>query len=131
MYLLDTHVLFWWTTEPARLAPAQRRVLDQTEASGASLGISAITLWELAMLASRERIQAPGPIDVWLAELERDPAIEVLSITGRISFESVQLGSRFPGDPADRIIAATAICHGLTLLTADRRIRDAAIVAVL
>lgn len=83
------------------------------------------------MLAKRGRIELPGPMDIWLAELEADPAIAVFTITGRVAFEAVQLSSGFPADPADRIIAATAICHGLTLVTADRRIRDAGEVAVL
>jgi PIN domain nuclease of toxin-antitoxin system len=129
--LLDTHVLFWWTTEPSRLTPAQRRALNHSETSHDVLAISAITLWELAMLGQRGRIELTGPMDMWLAELERDPAIAVMPITGRVAFEAVHLSSRFPADPADRIIAATALCHGLTLLTADRRIRDAGEVPVL
>ena len=131
MYLLDTHVLFWWVTEPARLAAAQRRALNQAETSNARLAISAISLWELAMLVKRGRIELPGPMDIWLGELEGDAAIAVIPITARVAFEAVQLGSRFLADPADRIIAATAICHGLTLVTADRRIRDAGEVPVL
>jgi PIN domain nuclease of toxin-antitoxin system len=131
VYLLDTHVLFWWTAEPARLAPAQRRALNDAESSNARLSISAISLWELAMLVTRGRIEVSAPLDIWLAELESDPAIAVIPITARVAFEAVRLGPGFPADPADRIIAATAICHGLTLLTADRRIRDAGEVPVL
>jgi PIN domain nuclease of toxin-antitoxin system len=83
------------------------------------------------MLATRGRIELPGPLDIWLTELEGDPGIAVIPITARVAFEAVGLSSKFPADPADRIIAATAICHGLTLLTADRRMRDAGEVAVL
>jgi PIN domain nuclease of toxin-antitoxin system len=93
--------------------------------------ISAITLWELAMLGQRGRIEVTGPMDMWLTELERDPGVAVMPITSRIAFEAVHLSSGFPADPVDRIIAATALCHGLTLLTADRRIRDAGEVPVL
>lgn len=131
MYLLDSHVLFWWMTEPSRLTPAQRRALSHAEASDTGLAISSITLWELAMLAQRGRIELSRPADVWLAELEHDPALAVMPITGRIAFEAVRFGTDFPADPADRIIAATAVCHGLTLVTADRRIRDSREVAVL
>jgi PIN domain nuclease of toxin-antitoxin system len=131
VYLLDTHILFWWTAEPTRLAAAQRRALDQAEASKDRLAISSVSLWELAMLVARGRIEAPGPVDLWLSELERDGGIAIIPITARIALEAVRFPPEFPADPADRIIAATAICHRLTLITADRRIRGAGEVAVL
>jgi PIN domain nuclease of toxin-antitoxin system len=57
--------------------------------------------------------------------------LEVLAITGAIALDAVRLGGSFPSDPADRLIAATARVHGHTLVTADRRVREAAVVAIL
>jgi PIN domain nuclease of toxin-antitoxin system len=62
-------------------------------------------------------------MDAWLADLVLQPLIEVLPITPEIAAVGAQLGSGFHKDPADRIIVATARCHGLKLLTSDERIR--------
>jgi len=131
MYLLDTHIFFWRAVEPGRLSEAQDRLLDRAEAAGEPVGVSAISLWELAMLARRGRIEPPKVMDLWLGEIESDPGIVVLPLTGRIAAEAAAMGAEVPNDPADRIIIATARCHGLPLLTADQRIRDAGVVAVI
>jgi PIN domain nuclease of toxin-antitoxin system len=131
MYLLDTHVFFWRVVEPARLSEAQNRLLDRAEEDGEPVALSAISLWELAMLAQRGRIETPKVIDLWLAEIESDTRVAVMPLTGRIAAEAVGMGPEVPNDPADRIIIATARCHGLPLLTADRRIREAGVVAVI
>jgi len=130
MYLLDTHVFFWRVVEPRKLSRAQDRALDAAELAGERIALSAISLWELAMLAQRNRIEPPRVMDLWLAEIESDPLVAVMPLTGRIASEAASLSSSFPGDPADRIIVATARCHGLAVVTADRRIRGAGIVAV-
>jgi PIN domain nuclease of toxin-antitoxin system len=61
---------------------------------------------------------------------EGHPAVRILPLTGRIALESTRLGEAFPRNPADRIIAATARCHALRLMTADARIRDSKAVAL-
>ncbi len=97
-------------------------LLTECEESGRPIGISAITLWEMAMLAARGRIVVSRPLELWLSEVENDPLIEVFPLTSRIAVESAQLGDGVQIDPADRIIIATACCHGLPLMTADDRI---------
>ncbi len=131
MYLLDTHVFFWWAAEPQRLSEPQALLLDHVEAAGESVALSAISLWDLAMLAHRGRIQPPKVIDLWLGEIESDPRIVILPLTGRIAAEAVGLVPEIPADPAERIIVATARCHGFPLLTADRRIRESGVVPVI
>jgi PIN domain nuclease of toxin-antitoxin system len=121
--LLDTHILLWWRTGTGRLTPAQTRTLEDHERKGWPLAISAITLWELANLVAAGRRQISLPLDSWLEEIENHPLITVLPLTARIVAESVQLGADFHKDPADRIIVATARCHGMRLVTADERIR--------
>lgn len=122
-YLLDTHILIWWQSEPERLSVDQARVLRDLEKRGQAAAISAITLRELAAALARGRLIVDGSADFWLASIEQHPSISVLPITAQIAIESVRLGPDFPNDPADQIIVATARCHGLRLLTADERIR--------
>ena len=121
--LLDTHILLWWHGDSDRLTRPHARLLADAEKSGQPLGISAITLWELAKMTQHGRLETKEPLDVWLEELARHASLAVFPITSRIAAESVQLGPDFHKDPADQIIVATARCHGLRLVTADQRIR--------
>jgi PIN domain nuclease of toxin-antitoxin system len=121
--LLDTHVLIRWQLDSKRLNPAQVRRLQDLENRQEPVAISAITLWEIAMLAARRRIEIAEPLEVWLEEIERHALIDVLPLTARIAAESVRLGPDFHNDPADRMIVATARLHGHSLMTADGRIR--------
>lgn len=83
--------------------------------------MAAITWYELAWLATRERISVTTPIRSWLDELARD--VRTLGVTPAIAHTAATLPSSFSGDPADRLIYATAIEHGLNLITKDRRLR--------
>jgi PIN domain nuclease of toxin-antitoxin system len=120
--LLDTHILLWWRTNPEQLAKSHEQCLEDIEARGEPAGISAITLWELAKMVARGRLEIQQPLDLWLQELENHPRICVYPLSARIAAESVRLGQDFHNDPADQIIVATALCHGLRLITADQRI---------
>jgi PIN domain nuclease of toxin-antitoxin system len=122
-YLLDTHILLWWRTELRRLSRIQAQVLEQLEKQGQPVGLSAISLREFAMMMRRRRVDVEVSLDVWLDSIESHPLIMILPLTTKIAAESVRLGDDFPRDPADQIIVATARCHGLTLITADERIR--------
>jgi PIN domain nuclease of toxin-antitoxin system len=122
--LLDTHILLWWRSQPARLTRRQRGELLRWEKASEQVAISDITLWEIANLAEKGRIEIPTPFDLWLVRLENDPMITILPITARVAAESVRLTRSFHKDPADRLIVATALCYGLRLMTADHRIRN-------
>lgn len=122
--LLDTHILIWWRLDSKRLSRRQVMRLQDLENRQEPVGISAITLWEIAMLSARGRIEIAHPPEVWLEEIERHGLIEVLPLTGRIAAESVRLGPDFHNDPADQLIVATARIHGLPLMTADERIHS-------
>jgi PIN domain nuclease of toxin-antitoxin system len=122
--LVDTHIFVRWRLEPDKLTRPQQRALRIAENRSTIISISAITIWELALLAAKGRIKLKEPLDAWLANRVLQPLIEVLPITPEIAATGAQLGSGFHNDPADRIIVATARCHRLTLLTSDQRIRD-------
>ena len=129
-YLLDTHILFWWTCEDHRLQRAHKTLLAGLDRLGETVGLSAISLWELAMLAQRRRIQPPAPVGLWLREIERHPRIQIYPITADVAHASIVEDENLPADPADRIIVATALWHGLSLVTVDKRIRLSGCVSV-
>ncbi len=129
--LLDTHILIWWRLDSKRLSRGQVRRLQDLENRQEPVAISAITLWEIAILSARGRIEFAEPLESWLQEIEEHALIEVLPLTARIAAESVRLGPDFHNDPADQMIVATARLHGLPLMTADERIRRWGKVSVL
>jgi PIN domain nuclease of toxin-antitoxin system len=116
--LLDTHVVHWWSAEPQRVSARASAVLDQAE----ELVVAAVSWFELAWLAKHERIVVNIPIRSWLLGLAAH--VRTIGITPAIADTAVALPSSFPGDPADRLIFATAIEHGLQLVTRDHAIRD-------
>lgn len=123
MILLDTHALIWWVSEPSRVAEKARRLIDRAVEARTPIGVSSISVWEIAMLVSRDRLQFTMSADLWISHVEALPFLTFLPVDNRIAVRSVSL-SDFPNrDPADRIIAATAIGVDATLVTADARLR--------
>jgi PIN domain nuclease of toxin-antitoxin system len=116
--LLDTHVAHWWSAEPGRVSESAREALEEAD----ELAVAAISWYELAWLARHERIGVNVPIRSWLQGLAAQ--LRTIGVTPAIADTAVALPSSFPGDPADRLIYATAIEHGLQLVTKDRAIRD-------
>ena len=116
--LLDTHVIHWWSAEPKRVSKRARQALEEAD----ELGVAAISWYELAWLAHHERIAVTIPVRSWLQDLSAQ--VRTIGMTPAIADTAVALPSSFPGDPADRLIYATAIEHGLGLVTKDRAIRD-------
>jgi PIN domain nuclease of toxin-antitoxin system len=116
--LLDTHVVHWWSAEPKRISKPARNALEEADEHV----VAAISWYELAWLAKHERIVVNIPIRSWLQGLATQ--LRTIGMTPAIADTAVALPSSFPGDPADRLIYATAIEHGLKLVTKDRAIRD-------
>lgn len=116
--LLDTHVLQWWSAEPERLSDA---ATDAITGAG-ELAVAGISWYELAWLAAHERIVVTIPISSWLARLAA--GVRTVGITPAIAHTAVALSSTLPGDPADRLIYATAVECGWSLVTKDRRLRE-------
>ena len=115
--ILDTHVVHWWSSEPGRVSRAAAEALSEAD----ELAVAAISWFELAWLAKNERITVTTPIRSWLAQLSGE--LRTVGITPAVAETAVSLPSSFPGDPADRLIYATAIEHGWRLVTKDRKLR--------
>ena len=121
MILLDTHVALWLSEDGARISPRARAAIGHERASGGGLAICDITLAELATSYGKRRFALTVPFDIFLEEIESRFA--VIPITARSAARTLALPASYPRDPADRLIAATALIHGLSLVTADRAIR--------
>ncbi len=115
--LLDTHVVHWWASEPERVSDAAAAALSEAS----ELAVAAISWWELAWLAKHERIAVTIPLGSWLAQLTR--GLRTVALTPEVAATAVSLPASFPGDPADRLIYATAVERGWRLVTKDRRMR--------
>ena len=121
MILVDTHVVVWLAFDQDQISRKARAAIDNARRNGDGLAISDITLLELGTLASKGRIQLDISLESFLQEVEA--RFVVLPISGRACVRAIGLPAAYPKDPADRIIGATALVEGLSLLTADREIR--------
>lgn len=92
------------------------------------MAVCTISLWEVAMLHGAGRIELDLPLRDWLERAVAPPRVRLLDLTPAIAAEVASLPRTFQGDPADRIIVATARLHGARVLTLDRRIQGAALV---
>ena len=119
MTILDTHAWIWWVAKPSRLSVRARQAIDQTEA----VGVCAISCWEVAMLVAKRRLELDREVGVWIRQALAQPRCVLLPLTPEVAVESTRLVN-FTGDPADRMIAATAVLERATMVTKDRRFRD-------
>lgn len=122
MILLDTHILVWLVLDSGQLSEKAISTIRDEREHGGGLGISAITLFEIAGLAAKGRINLRTSPELFLEKVEA--RFIVKPITGRICAETTRLPDTYPRDPMDRIIGATAIVEGLSLITADEQIRQ-------
>ena len=132
-FLLDTHAWLWAVADDPRLSRRARTALNGLPAHE-RVGVAAISLKEASWHLARRRVVVAddaGPWPLWLRRAVSAPQVEVLPLTVDVAIESEQLGAAFPPDPADRLIAATALVRGLTLITRDRRIRKTGAVRTL
>lgn len=121
MIVLDTHAWVWWAegSEDRLSAPA----LDAIAAASA-IQVSTWSCWEIATLVRRGRVLLNRPTTTWIAHAATARNVELVSVSREIATLAGELSDDFPGDPADRVIYATAVVRGVRLVTADRAIRE-------
>jgi len=119
--LLDTHVLVWVRQGSSRVGRRAVRRIDAALRAG-SLGVSAFSFWEIAMLVSQGRLGLRVTVDQFRSAT-LSAGVTERPVDGAIAILSTHLDG-LHGDPADRIIVATALAHGATLVTADERILE-------
>jgi PIN domain nuclease of toxin-antitoxin system len=128
--LLDTHTLLWMASDPKRLSrrahEAIRHARQNQARQGTGIAVATITLWEIAWLAHHRRIVVVGSVESFVRETVA--RVILRPATPEIAALAVRLPDPFPKDPADRLIASTAMVEGMTLVTADARIRKSKVV---
>lgn len=127
--LLDTPIWIWWLLGSERLPLPERHALDRlAEARGCHL--SAMSLWEAQMLHAKGKLSLDRPFETWLREASAPGVVALLALDVGVVVALDHLPQSFHGDPADRLIVATARTHGLLLATQDRAIRASGVVAI-
>ena len=120
--LLDTHIVLWLDSGNDRLRPQTRASVDECWQNGGAILISAITVWEIALLVDTGRIDLDLPVDVWVKRFIDRPGVDCVPLGHRAAARSYQLHHLEHRDPADRLLVATAIDIACPLVTYDERI---------
>jgi PIN domain nuclease of toxin-antitoxin system len=120
MIVLDTHAWIWFVDDPSKLS---RKLLDAVDVSieNQNLYISSISVWEVMLLVSKNRLRFAVPVESWLERCEKTGLFSFIPVDNAISKLSVNMSLH--GDPADRFIAATAVHLGARLATKDKKLR--------
>jgi len=122
MIVLDTHAWLWWVSNPELLSATARKAIDHAMADG-EICISSISAWEVSILVKKGRLDLTMPVEDWIVRSEALPFLRFIPADNRIALKSTNLPGQLHDDPADRIIIATAITLGGTLVTKDDKIR--------
>ncbi|MYA36840.1 MAG: type II toxin-antitoxin system VapC family toxin [Gammaproteobacteria bacterium] len=121
MIVVDTHVLIWSVADDDRLGKNARSLIERHARSDGIL-VSAISPWEIALLAEKGRLRLGQEVGQWIEAAMASPGVRLAAIEPRIAINSVRLPGAFHADPADRLIIATARHFDIALLTADKAI---------
>ena len=123
MIVLDTHVLVWWVDgEMKKLSRKARQALEQHGRRNELL-VCSLSFFEITTLERRGRLRFKMPASDWLSQVRRLPEYRIQPLTDEIAERAGQFGDTFPGDPADRMIAATALLREVPLVTYDEKLR--------
>lgn len=120
MLVTDTHAWLWWNADDASLSAPARAALDDAD----DVLVPAIVCWEVASLVSLERIRLALTVREWLERGLARPKVRLLPLSPEIAVLSNSFGDRLHRDPADRIVAASALSVGAALVTRDDRLHS-------
>ena len=120
--LLDTHILLWLDNGDNALRPGTREMINRCWKAGGKILVSAVTAWEMAMLAEGGRIHLDCPAEAWMERCVSQPGFEVVPLSWRACIRAYDLDGLEHRDPADRLLIATAIERRCALVTYDERI---------
>jgi PIN domain nuclease of toxin-antitoxin system len=118
MILLDTHVLVWWVSDPAKLSVPARTAIDGAD----TLGIAAISCFEIALLVARNRLGLDREVGTWLRQTLSTPRVVLIALDPDTSMLAANLEWNHR-DPADRMIVATAARRHAAIISKDQVIR--------
>ena len=121
MIVLDTHILIWWVDSPQKLSKKAKKAIEE-EKSKKGILISSISTFEIYLLIKKGKLELTNYPDAWLNRIESLPYVRFIPVDNKIAALSVNLPDFTHKDPADRIIIATAMINGATLITSDKKI---------
>ncbi len=130
MIAVDTHILIWDALTPERLSPAARQAIAKANQADGLL-ICDISLWEIAMLIHKGRVQVEVDCQSFINLVLQANKTTVQPITPQIATLAVELAAEISSDPADRLIAATALAEQVHLLTADSNLRATSLISTM
>jgi PIN domain nuclease of toxin-antitoxin system len=116
--VLDTHAWIWWASDPVKLGRRGRAAIEAAD----RIGVPAVCCFEVAAAVARGRVTLDRAPREWIEEALALPRVELLPLSPAVAVKATQLGA-FHGDPADRLIVATAVLNAARLVSRDRNIR--------
>lgn len=117
-YILDTNAWLHWFHRPDEMSVASRRVISSQDI----VALSPMSVIEVAQKHHKGKLELPLPVNEWVRQSLPQGRIELLPITTQIALRAYQWPFDFHGDPADRVIAATAVVNNLILVTSDEKL---------
>lgn len=121
--LLDTHIFIWLMNGDNTLKVETRKIIKDT-CKKHFLFLSAISIWEIALLVKKQRISLAQPLPQWVEKAKSLPFLRIVPLDVDIAIESCDLPGSFHGDPADRMIVSTSRILNAPLMTRDKKIID-------
>lgn len=122
--LLDTHCWIWIQFGQVEKFARTARATVEKAARGDALRVSVISVWEIGMLEAKGRLELKMNCSDWIRQALATPGLSLVPLSPEIAIESSRLPGQFHGDPADRILVATARLHRLGLMTKDERLLE-------
>lgn len=124
MIVLDTHAWIWFVNAPSELGAHAAAAIDEARRTGEGLHVSCISTWEIHMLATKGRLSFTIAPDVWVQRCEKLSFFRFHPVNNTIARLAVSACANMHADPADRIIVATALYLGASVITRDEKLRS-------